>query len=94
MSTETIIQPDKKSTPTRPDYGKTIAIKSLTFFQPHPSLRAASSITAESAQNKGKVSIEFVPSLRHHRLEMHSPEGVVRTLMISESHVAAWEPLG
>lgn len=77
----------------RPDYGKTIPIKVLTFFQPHPNLNAKTSISAEAQSNKGRVSIEFIPSLRHHRVEIQLPGEKARTLMISEGHVAGFEPL-
>lgn len=85
--------PAKPAPPAKPDYGKTIAVKSLVFYQNHPALNARTSIAAESAANRGLVSIEFIPSLRHHRLEMISAAGDARVLMIAESHVASWEPL-
>lgn len=85
--------PAAKPAPVKPDYGKTIAVKSLVFYANHPALNARTSIAAESAPNKGLCTIEFIPSLRHHRLEMMSPAGEMRVLMIPESHVASFEPL-
>ncbi len=82
--------PTKKPAPDAP---KTISVKALTFFQAHPSFNARSSISAEPAANKGRVSIEFVPSLRHHRVEMQAAGQPVRVFFVQESHVASWEPL-
>jgi hypothetical protein len=72
---------------------KTIAVKSLTFFDPHPHFSAKTSISHEPLAQKGRISIEFVPSLRHHRVEVHTPDHPPRIVFVQEGHVAGWEPL-
>jgi hypothetical protein len=79
--------------PAPPDAPKTIAVKSLTFYQPHPDYNARSSLAAQPSASMGRVLIEFVPSLRHHRVETQAPDGVPKVRFIHEGHVAAWEPL-
>ncbi len=79
--------------PVKPDFGKTIAVKHLAFHLAHPKLDAATSISAESRAGQRKVTIDFVPSLRHHRLEIHKPDAPVRVMFIYEGHVASWEPV-
>jgi hypothetical protein len=91
MSIDTPV-PTKKPSP-EPVAPKTISVKALTFFQAHPSFNARSSISAEPAANKGRVSIEFVPSLRHHRVEMQAAGQPARVFFVQESLVASWEPL-
>jgi hypothetical protein len=75
------------------DGPKTIPVKSLTFFDPHPNFTAKTSISAETALNKGRITIEFVPSMRHHRVEIHTPDHAPRIVFVQEGHVAGWEPL-
>ncbi len=73
---------------------KTIAVRTLTFYQAHPNFGARTSIKAEPEQSKNKVTIEFVPSLRHHRVEMYKPEATAAVIVfVHESHVSGWEPL-
>jgi hypothetical protein len=79
--------------PKKPDGAKTILVKNLTFHHAHANLDARMSIAAESAPNKGKVLIEFVPSLRHHRIEIHKPNAAPRVLFVHEGNVSSWEPL-
>ena len=75
------------------DGPKTIPVKCLTFYQAHPNYNAQMSISAEPAANRGKVIIEFIPSLRHHRVEKHSPGQAPVVRFIYEGHVASFEPL-
>ncbi len=76
------------------DKPKTIGVKSLTFFQPHPDFDARMSIKAEPMANKGRVAIDFVPSMRLHRVERQKHGGLAVVTMVHEGHVAGWEPLG
>jgi hypothetical protein len=100
-------QPEKPATKAKPapaaptpvipgpsDLGKTIAVRLLVFHQPHPSFSARSSIQAESAANKGKRIIEFVPAMHHHRVVTHptDPGKPVRVQFIHDANVADWEP--
>jgi hypothetical protein len=77
----------------KPDPAKSIAVKSLCFFQPHPAFDARNSIASESAENKARVVIEFIPGLRHHRVERRKVGEPVRVTMVHEALVASWEPL-
>jgi hypothetical protein len=72
---------------------KTIPVKTLTFFQSHPSFNARTSISAEQAANKGRVTIEFVPGLRHHKVESTLPGQPAKVVYVYEGHVASFEPL-
>jgi hypothetical protein len=72
---------------------KSIPVKSLCFFQPHPAFDARNSVAAEPAENKARVIIEFIPSLRHHRVERRKVGEPVRITMVHEALVASWEPL-
>jgi hypothetical protein len=85
-----VAEPKKPAT----DSPKSIAVKSLCFFQPHPAFDARNSIASESAENRPRVLIEFIPSLRHHRVERRKVGEPVRVTMVPESLVASWEPLG
>lgn len=92
------IKNESKTVPKAPDSPKTdapktIPVKSLCFFQPHPAFDARNSIAAELAENKARVIIEFIPSLRHHRVERRKVGEPVRVTMVPESLVASWEPL-
>ncbi len=77
----------------RGDKPKTIPVKCLTFYQAHPNYNAQMSISAEPAANKTRTIIEFIPSLRHHRVERHAPGQAAVVRFIYEGHVASWEPL-
>ena len=81
-----------KPAPGPTDLGKTISVRVLVFARPHPSFNAQSSIAAESAVNKRRITIDFVPALRHHRVETHRPDGAPRVQFIPEGFVADWEP--
>jgi hypothetical protein len=73
-----------------------VAVKCLTFFQAHPNFNARTSISAETAANKGRVTIEFHAFgqyARHHRVEFSSPGTPPRVSYIWEGHVASFEPL-
>jgi hypothetical protein len=72
---------------------KSILVKTLTFTDAHPMFDARRSISSETQANKGLVIIEFIPSLRHHRIERHSTGGPPKIQMVHETAVAGWEPL-
>jgi hypothetical protein len=102
MNETTHPAPDKKSKPIEVTEAKpkgsigdakTIPVKHLAFHVPHPKLDATQNISAESRLGQRWVAIEFVPSLRHHRLEIRKPGEDPRVLFIHEVHVASWEPL-
>lgn len=77
----------------KPDAPKTIAVRHLKFFRAHPSLNASESITSDtSSPNRSHYVIEYVPSLRHHRVEFRPIDAKPRVLFIHETHVASWEP--
>ncbi len=90
------MNPEKSKTIDQPtpklDIGKTIAVKHLAFHVPHPKLDAVSSISACIQPGVPRVTIDFAPQLRHHRLEIHKPNSEPRVLFIHETHVASWEP--
>jgi hypothetical protein len=81
-------------TETKKPPRETIAVKNLTFYQPHPNFNARNSLASESAANKGRVTIDFNPSMRHHRVEQFQIGGGSKVRFVHESSVADWEPLG
>ncbi len=80
-------------TPTKTDYGKTIPVKCITFYQAHPNYNAQMSISAEPAANKNRTVIDFVPSLRHHRVEQTKVGQPTMVRFIHECLIASFEPL-
>ena len=78
--------------PKKPEAPKSYPVQALKFFQPHPGFGAASSISASKEVNRDRYVIEFVPSLRHHRVEHHKPGQEMKVVMVYEGHVASWEP--
>ncbi len=78
--------------PKKPETPKSYPVAVLKFFQPHPGFNAQSSISVSKETNRDRYVIEFVPSLRHHRVECHKPGQAMKVFMVPECHVASWEP--
>ncbi len=86
--------PQLKSEPASTfDPTKPRPVQSLAFHLPHPKLDATSNISAESRPGQRKVTITFIPLMRHHYLEITKPGCEMRDMFIHETHVASWEPL-
>lgn len=88
---------DKNEKPAPPAPKPTterIPVRVLRFFHPHPSFNANTSITADPTQkNRNHYSIDYVPSLRHHRVEYQPIDGKAQISFVHEVHAASWEPL-
>lgn len=87
--------PPKPSPNEKPkaDAPKTIAVKCLTFHQAHPALGALSSISGSTKANRSPYMIEYVPQMRHHRIEqVQGDKKPPRVLFVPEAAVASWEP--
>jgi hypothetical protein len=70
---------------------KSIPVKCVTFNRPHPLFSANQSVAASSAPH-ARIAIEFVPSLRHHRIEEHRADKPARVVLVHETLIAGWEP--
>jgi len=69
-----------------------IAVRVLQFFQAHPAFNATTSLTSTpEATNRNAYVIEYIPSMRHHRVEFRPVDGKPRVQFVHESHVASWE---
>jgi hypothetical protein len=71
-----------------------IPVRVLRFFHPHPSFNAQTSVTADPSQkNRNHYIIEYVPGLRHHRVEYRPIDGKPQVSFVHEVHAASWEPM-
>jgi len=71
-----------------------LPVRVLQFFQPHPSFNATTSLTSTpEVTNRNAFIIEYVPSMRHHRVEYRPIDGKPLVRFVHESHVASWEPM-
>lgn len=71
-----------------------IAVRVLTFRDPHPSFGGMGSLTSDLTHaNRNHYVIEYVPSMRHHRVEYRPIDGKPRVTFIHETHAASWEPM-
>jgi hypothetical protein len=76
---------------TKPDR---IPVRVLRFFHPHPSFGAATSITSDlTHKNRSHYVIEYIPAMRHHRVEFRPIDKKPEISFVQEVHAASWEPM-
>jgi hypothetical protein len=83
----------KHQTQQQPKQPDRIPVRVLQFFNGHPSFNASTSVSSNpNAGNRSHYIIEYVPSMRHHRVEYRPIDGKPIVRFVHEVHVAAWEP--
>lgn len=73
-----------------------LAVRLVRFREPMdaPGLSVASSCTASDQSNRKRHSIQYLPWMRHFRIEFFpGGEGATQVAYIHEAHIKSWEPL-
>ena len=70
-----------------------ISVSRATFDRPIdlPGKTSATAIKVETQSNREQYQIDYLPSLRHHRIT-HTRDGISSIAMVSESRVTNWVP--